>query len=405
MAALLSTSTEVSDRARAMAIWQIMNFIRAQPAGGRAIQRLLDRVRRLLRLRDDRDLRQLPAAAQGLDAVRLMTIHGAKGLEFGAAHLASMNKDSMPGSMRTPQCPPPDGLIAGGSGKAREDLAHAHEQERECLFYVACSRAKERLILYAATKNAGGARRQESPFLSRLGNGISKRHVHPARILPLDPELAAIALHVDGPLRFSAHQVSLYERCPRRFFFTHILSVGGHRTATPYMQMHEAVRTVLKELKTQGAGMTLSDLEQRMEHAFAIHKLAGHGYESHYRDLALGMVRYFVSTREGHTVESPVALSLRFGDEEILVHLDEVLIRPDRRHAVRTVLTGHRSEKSEKAVGNAAFVQAAQNAFPGAVIELVYLADQEVCEVSLSGRELTNRKDKITKYLTAMRVG
>ena len=60
-----------------------MNFVRVQPAGqGLPIQRLADRVRRLLRLRDDRDLRQLPAAAQSIDAVRLMTIHGSKGLEY-----------------------------------------------------------------------------------------------------------------------------------------------------------------------------------------------------------------------------------------------------------------------------------------------------------------------------------
>jgi hypothetical protein len=32
----------------------------------------------LLLLKEDRELRQLPAAAQAIDAVRLMTIHGAK---------------------------------------------------------------------------------------------------------------------------------------------------------------------------------------------------------------------------------------------------------------------------------------------------------------------------------------
>jgi superfamily I DNA/RNA helicase len=405
MAAQLATSPTVGDRSRAMAIWQVMNFIRAQPAGGQPIQRLLDRIRRLLRLRDDHDLRQLPAAAQGLDAVRLMTIHGAKGLEFGAAHLASMNSDSMPGSMRTPRCPPPDGLVAGGSGTAHNDLEHAHKQERECLFYVACSRAKDRLIAYAATQNIRGARRQSSPFLSRLGIGITTRHVHPTHVLPPAPELAAIALHVEGSLRFTAQQVSLYETCPRRFFFTHILSVGGCLTATPFMQMHEAVRTVFKELKSQGADMTLSDLEQRMERAFATHGLSGHGYESHYRDLALGMIRYFAATREGHTVKSTMALSLKFDDEEILVHPDEILIRPDGRHAVRTVQTGHRSERKEKAVDSAAFVLAAQNAFPNAVIQLVYLADREVREVLLSRKELTGREEKITKYLVDMRIG
>ena len=406
MAEQLATSTAISDRARAMAIWQLMNFIRAQPAAGNLpIQRLLDRIRRLLRLRDDRDLRQLPAAAQGLDAVRLMTIHGAKGLEFGGVHLASMNADSMPGSMKTPPCPPPDGLVAGGTGKAREDLERAHKQERECLFYVACSRAKDRLIAYAAIKNAKNASRQTSPFLQRLGEGLVTSHVNPARVMPPAPEMAAVVLHVDGALRFTSQQISLYESCPRRFFFTHILSVGGRRIAIPFMQMHEAVRAVFKDLKAQGASMDLSDLEQRMEKAFAAHGLSGHGYESDYREFALGMVRYFASTRDGHTIETAVALSLKFGNEEILVHPDEVLIRPDGRRTVRTVETGHRSERKEKAVGSTAFVLAAQKAFPGAVIELVYLADRVVLEVPLSKKELTGREQKITKFLMEMRDG
>ena len=66
-------------------------------------RRVLDRVRRLVRLGDDRDLRQLPAAAQHLDAVRLMTIHGAKGLEFGGVHVPGLNSDTIP---RTPPSGP-----------------------------------------------------------------------------------------------------------------------------------------------------------------------------------------------------------------------------------------------------------------------------------------------------------
>ncbi|RZH97193.1 hypothetical protein EIG98_15455, partial [Staphylococcus condimenti] len=65
-AARIAASTSVSDQAQGIAIWQFMNFVRVQPNGrGLPIQRLTDRVRRLLQLRDDRDLRQLPAAAQG----------------------------------------------------------------------------------------------------------------------------------------------------------------------------------------------------------------------------------------------------------------------------------------------------------------------------------------------------
>lgn len=171
------------------------------------------------------------------------------------------------------------------------------------------------------------------------------------------------------------------------------------------MQMHEAVRTVYNELKAQDAGIDLSGLDQRVEQAFAAHGLAGHGYEQHYRDFALGMVRYFVSTRDGHVIEAATALSLKFGEEEILVYPDDVLVRPDGRRTVRSVETGHRPAKGEKTVGGAAFVLAAQKAFPGALIEIVYLADRLVEEVPLSKTELTGREKKLSDFLVKMRAG
>jgi len=61
---------------------------RARPAGsGLPIQRTLDRVRQLVLLAEERDLRQVPAAALHIDAVRLMTVHGSKGPRIrGCAH-------------------------------------------------------------------------------------------------------------------------------------------------------------------------------------------------------------------------------------------------------------------------------------------------------------------------------
>ena len=76
-AAMLASADDVSSRAMGVAIWQLMGFLRAERSGpGLPIQRTLDGIRRLVQLADERDLRQLPAAAQGIDAVRLMTIHG-----------------------------------------------------------------------------------------------------------------------------------------------------------------------------------------------------------------------------------------------------------------------------------------------------------------------------------------
>jgi ATP-dependent exoDNAse (exonuclease V) beta subunit len=60
-----------------------------------SIGRTLDRIRRLVLLSDDRDLRSIPEAAKGIDAVRLMTMHGSKGLEFPVVHIPGMNLNTV----------------------------------------------------------------------------------------------------------------------------------------------------------------------------------------------------------------------------------------------------------------------------------------------------------------------
>src|SRR4029453_10623462 len=154
---------------RGVAVWQFLNFIRERgPTGsGLPIQRTLDRVRQLVLLAEERDLRHVPAGALHMDAVRLMTVHGSKGLEFEAVHVPGLTVASFPSSMRGQRCPPPNGMIDGADDVSSKDEAkRAHEHEEECLFFVALSRAHTYLRLYNAKKQRNGNTRSPSPFLS-----------------------------------------------------------------------------------------------------------------------------------------------------------------------------------------------------------------------------------------------
>ncbi|MBZ9739951.1 UvrD-helicase domain-containing protein [Mesorhizobium sp. CO1-1-4] len=406
MVAHLGASAELADRTRGIAIWQFLNFMRVQPAGrGLPITRVLDRVRRLVRLGDDRDLRQLPAAAQHLDAVRLMTIHGAKGLEFGGVHIPGLNSDTIPRTPPAPPCPAPDGMIAGAAGSALEAFRAGQTEEQECLFYVAQSRARDRLILYAPTEKSNGYNRALSPFLDRLGATLTRGSVVPARPLTMAAEAQGIDLIVEGRLQFGAPQIALYESCPRRFFYTHVLHVGGRRTTTAFMHLHEAVRLVVKAVIASDLPMTEQELTDRTDAALAGEGLGEHGYRAEFRDLALAMLRFFLSGRVGAIAEAPVAVSINLGGEEILVEPDEVLMRPDGIRAVRRVRTGHMRSAESKDVGAAALILAVNQAYPGAVAELVHLSDGEASELSLSDRELKGRTDKLSKFLGDIRAG
>jgi len=408
IAAEICCASTVNARAQGIAIWQLMNFVRSQPVGtGSPISRLLDRVRRLLRLGEDKDLRQIPIAAQGIDAVRLMTIHGSKGLEFDVVHLFGLNEDTLPGYRRsTPACPPPDGMIQGAIGTTESILENARSEEQECLFYVAQSRARDRLFLYAADMNNGGRPRKLSDeYLRRMGSGLNRRRTSPSRSLPSSPACGDIPMSLTGGMRFEAHYIELYESCQRRFFYTHVLQTGGRRKATPFMHMHEAVRSVTKRVACGELGATDSELDTKVAEALEAEGLANHGYYEHYRRFALAMVRYFAASREGHTPEKPIALRVTFGAEEIFVVPDDVLIAPDGVRTLRRVMTGHGRKDDEKAVSAAAFQLAAAEAFPGARVELVYLADQQTRPVTLKPNELKTRERKLSQLLEGIRNG
>lgn len=119
-----------------------MNFVRtaisAETASGLPVTRLLERVRRLLRLGDDKDLRQLPASAQSIDAVRLMTMHGAKGLEFKVVHLPGMSQGTLPRTYQKPACEPPFGMITGEDDTSVTMLKAEHEKSKSACFMYRC---------------------------------------------------------------------------------------------------------------------------------------------------------------------------------------------------------------------------------------------------------------------------
>jgi ATP-dependent helicase/nuclease subunit A len=115
---------------------------------------------------------EAPVEGEALDAVRLMTIHGAKGLEFEIVCVADLG--------RSPWRDAPvvrigaDGrlglrLARPGTGAREPALAYdvlseeqrqAQEREERRLFYVAATRARERLVF------SGAARIQEGVLLS-----------------------------------------------------------------------------------------------------------------------------------------------------------------------------------------------------------------------------------------------
>lgn len=165
------------------------------------------------------------------DVVRIMTIHSAKGLEFRYVYLPDLVDKRFPTIRRGDSLPIPDGLIAEAAGAGDIHLA-----EERRLFYVAMTRAKEKLVL-AYARDYGGARdKRPSVFLSELGltDGVAERQLDAARTFELVREVEALAqpeadLAWPAPAlavnKFSFSQFEAYGHCPLQYKFSFVLHV------------------------------------------------------------------------------------------------------------------------------------------------------------------------------------
>ena len=154
----LAGDTTLAGRQRRLALYQFLQFAYEQRRRGRGVsggqgtrgredpkRGFLRFVRRLAMLGDDSQLRQVPEWAATIDAVRLMTVHASKGLEFPVVYVPALGAAMFPTSAKWNPCPLPSSL----RGEDR-DAKSEHEREEECLFFVAISRAQDFLYLSRA---------------------------------------------------------------------------------------------------------------------------------------------------------------------------------------------------------------------------------------------------------------
>jgi ATP-dependent helicase/nuclease subunit A len=126
---------------------------------GRDLRRFLDHVAHVEAALGGREA-DAPVGDGEVDAVRLMSIHAAKGLEFPVVCVADLGRD--------PNLRAPDLLVDGAGGRVglrlpelgnpeaasvlnydelREERRGAQEEEEDRVLYVACTRAENRLLL------------------------------------------------------------------------------------------------------------------------------------------------------------------------------------------------------------------------------------------------------------------
>ena len=147
---------------------------------------------------------------EGADAVRLLTIHAAKGLEFKVVVVADAGRSRPPasdilalsdGRFGFKVAHPATGTRVGTESyrDVKEHRDRAEHAERLRLYYVAMTRAMERLIV-SGSIGPPGEGSDETPIgwaLARLGLEEEARNGDPSAPLELDRGEATVVLRVD----------------------------------------------------------------------------------------------------------------------------------------------------------------------------------------------------------------
>jgi DNA helicase II / ATP-dependent DNA helicase PcrA len=396
---------------RAVAIWQFLNFARdRRPAApGLPIRRMLDRIRQLVLLAEERDLRHVPAAALEIDAVRLMTVHGSKGLEFQAVHVPGLTVSSFPSSNRGQRCPAPDGMVEENLSSV-DEMKRAHELEEECLFFVALSRAQTHLRLYLNRKQANGNNRNPSPFLDWLPTGLYEEINSPPRLpLPensIQPRL--IEVFLPETWQITDALLKTYERCPRRFFYTHILGLGGARKPTAFTQTHDCIYRLIEWLTEQRVDSDPDETsaEAEFEKIWQAFGPTEHAYASDYRVLAVRLVRTLVQLGAGRRFKRSEPLAVELATGRVFVEPDELAQLPNGTMVLRRIRTGRKRKDEYDRLEYTLYHLAGRNQFGANYqVEALHLTDEQLEPAEVSNRKIDSRQSKAVGMLEQIAAG
>ena len=184
-----------------------------------------------------------PAAVEGLsDAIQVMTIHQAKGLEFDCVFVPSLVEGRLPQSGRSQRFELPPSVLEP-LVRGREDVI----AEERRLLYVAMTRAKRLLYLTRATHYEGGRRWRDSRFVAEVLTAPARAVVE-KKVAGCEPAATPALSPLLGPepsLSFSA--IDSYRDCPRQYWYRHVRKL-------PAVQSAEAVHGVILHKALQRAG-------------------------------------------------------------------------------------------------------------------------------------------------------
>src|SRR5438477_537542 len=345
-------STLVEEQAR-----NVAKFLRLVQSAGRALatDRASFFVPHLELLREAGDD---PVAADfetSHEQVNVLSVHKAKGLEFGMVFLVHAADERLPGQSRLDPFRLPDALTRM---PPLDRERHIAEERR--LAYVAMTRAKDTFYFTSAIDYGFQRAARPSRFIAEaLGREPSRlsarlqiaQELERFQQPPGEADAPLPALGADDVLTVSYEAIDDYQKCALLYRFKHVLQIPTLPTpAMTYgLALHEAVRDYLRR-KRDGLDPNLADVQAVFRAAWLAEGFISPAHESERFQAGLASLRRFYE--QERTLPPPDLVEQRFS---FMLGRDRVVGRWDRvdRTPNGAVVVDYKAGADEEGSGRA----------------------------------------------------
>jgi len=369
------------------------------------------------------------------DAVQLMTVHAAKGLEFDRVFVMHLVSGGFPSRERPRVLEFPTALM-----KEQLPAGDFHIQEERRLFYVAVTRARDLLTLTTVVR----PRSKPSPFLDDIlmDSALQKRDVRqlaPAQAGEPAATQRAVTAALFGqeranaraysriadwaesyrppvaePLQLSASTIGTFNSCPQKYLFGESwkLKTGPHASLSFGNVMHTTVKTIVGHLR-KGRKLSFEEVADIYNREWTSAGYEDAYQEEQYKKEGLEQLRAFHSSALEHppdAIAQEKAFELPLDNNVVLTgRIDQVNRLGERSVEIVDYKTGKpKTEKqAQKDLQLSVYALAAQELMEWDPVRLVFysLENNETVAAARDAKQLAKAQSEVQETAAEIRAG
>lgn len=348
------------------------------------------------------------------DSVQILTCHGSKGLQFKYVFIVNLVNQRFPSGKRWEPFYVPEDLT-----KEIFPEGDFHLQEERRLFYVAMTRAKEKVFLTYSDQYEGNKKWKVSPFVSEVeesGNAVRTDHSASVDSVKKLKEFKTPAAPIFNLPPFKSKKVSYsqldtFKSCPLKYNYRYVMKVPvppSHATNFG-SSVHETLNEFYKLLK-KGEKVDLDRLKELYEKNWIPYGYDSKEHEQVRYDKGLEMLNEFYETNSDPWVipeflERP--FNLKLGEYMLTGRIDRIDKLDDGTYEVIDYKTGRM--KSNPNLKNdlqlSIYALACRDIFeiPVSRLSLYYLEDNEKISTERTDEQLDKIVDEVSGIIEELK--